>query len=71
MDPIRTRTIEANGLTLLLTEHDMGVVYDLADELMVLNYGAVIARGTADEIRADPLVREVYLGQEMVHAQGH
>ena len=76
--PERRRTVEliaglreANGLTLLLTEHDMGVVYDLADELMVLNYGAVIARGTADEIRADPLVREVYLGQEMVHAQGH
>ena len=60
-----------NGLTLLLTEHDMGVVYELADRLMVLNYGAVIAEGTGPEIRANPMVREVYLGQEMVRAGGH
>ena len=75
--PERRRTVEliaglraSHGLTLLLTEHDMGVVFDLADQLMVLNYGAVIARGTAEEIRADPEVRKVYLGREMVHAQG-
>ena len=75
--PERRRTVEliaglreSHGLTLLLTEHDMGVVYDLADQLMVLNYGTVIAHGTAEEIRADPEVRKVYLGREMVHAQG-
>jgi len=62
---------EASGLTLLLTEHDMGVVYELADRLLVLNYGAAIAEGTPAEVRDDKLVREVYLGQEMIHAQGH
>ena len=76
--PERHRTVtliaslrESSQLTLLLTEHDMGVIYELADRLMVLNYGAVIAQGTAAEIKADPLVRKVYLGREMVHAQGH
>ena len=49
----------------------MGVIYELADRLLVLNYGAPIAAGTAAEIRGDRLVREVYLGQEMVRAQGH
>ena len=76
--PERQRTValiaglkEKSGLTLLLTEHDMGVVNELADRLMVLNYGAVVAEGTGAEIRANPVVREVYLGQEMLHAQGH
>ena len=52
------------GLTLMLTEHDMDVVFGLADRVMVLNYGRIIALGTVAEVRADPAVREVYLGQE-------
>jgi branched-chain amino acid transport system ATP-binding protein len=50
------------GRTLLIVEHDMSVVFGLADRVSVLVYGRVIASGTPDEIRADAKVREAYLG---------
>ena len=56
------------GVTVVMTEHDMDVIFGLADRIMVLNYGEVIATGTPAEVRASPLVREVYLGKEMVDA---
>ncbi len=49
---------------ILLIEHDMDAVFQLADRISVLVYGAIIATGTADEIRTNPLVREAYLGDE-------
>ena len=51
------------GLTLLLTEHDMEVVFGLATRLTVLHQGVIIASGQPEEVRADSRVREVYLGQ--------
>ena len=56
------------GITVVMTEHDMDVIFGLANRLMVLNYGEIIATGTVEEVRANPLVREVYLGKEMVGA---
>ena len=50
------------GRTLLVVEHDMSVVFGLADRISVLVYGQVIATGTPEEIRADAKVREAYLG---------
>jgi branched-chain amino acid transport system ATP-binding protein len=50
--------------TLMIVEHDMSVVFGLADRISVLVYGHVIATGTPDEIRSDPRVKEAYLGQE-------
>ena len=49
-------------ITLLTIEHDMDVVFTLADRITVLHYGEILAEGTAAEVRADPRVYEVYLG---------
>lgn len=49
---------------ILLVEHDMDAVFALADRISVLVYGAVIATGTADEIRANAEVRRAYLGED-------
>jgi branched-chain amino acid transport system ATP-binding protein len=51
------------GRTLLTVEHDMGVVFGLADRIAVLVYGEVIAFDTPAAVRADPRVQEAYLGQ--------
>ena len=50
--------------TMVIVEHDMGVVFDLADRISVLVYGQVIATGTPEEIRANAKVQKAYLGTE-------
>ena len=52
------------GRTLLTVEHDMGVVFGLADKIAVLVYGQIIAFDTPDKVRANPRVQEAYLGCE-------
>jgi branched-chain amino acid transport system ATP-binding protein len=52
------------GRTLLVIEHDMSVVFGLADRISVLVYGQIIASGTPEEVRGDPKVKEAYLGEE-------
>jgi ABC-type branched-subunit amino acid transport system ATPase component len=56
------RLADASGLAVLFTEHDMDVVFGVADRVLVLNRGSLIAAGAPDTIRADAQVREVYLG---------
>ena len=58
------------GKTLLTVEHDMGVVFGLADKIAVLVYGEVIAFDTPDAVRADSRVQEAYLGSVLAE-EGH
>lgn len=53
------------GKTLMMVEHDMGVVFNLADRISVLVYGEVIATGAPSEIRNNPRVQEAYLGTQL------
>jgi branched-chain amino acid transport system ATP-binding protein len=57
-----------HGFSMLLTEHDMDVVFGLADRISVLHHGELIATGTPQQIRDDARVREVYLGDGSDHA---
>ena len=53
----------ARGLTVLFTEHDMDVVFQVADRITVLHQGRVIADGAPAAVRADAEVQRVYLGE--------
>jgi len=55
------------GKTLLTVEHDMGVVFGLADKIAVVVYGEVIAFDTPDAVRSNPKVQEAYLGSTQAH----
>jgi branched-chain amino acid transport system ATP-binding protein len=57
------RIARERGLTLLFTEHDMEVVFSIAEKITVLHQGRVIADGTPAEVRRDESVRRVYLGE--------
>ncbi|MFG1479244.1 ABC transporter ATP-binding protein [Xanthobacter sp. V4C-4] len=55
----------------LFTEHDMDVVFEHADAVMVLNRGELIARGAPQEVRRDPHVQAIYLGEGLLYAAKH
>ena len=59
IDEIRRRY----GLAVIVVEHDMDLIMNLCDRIQVLAHGEIIFEGSPEEVQANPLVREVYLGQ--------
>ncbi len=58
----------SEDITVLFSAHDMDLVFSLAERVMVLYYGQIIAQGTPEEIRSDPKVMQIYLGTGEKHA---
>jgi branched-chain amino acid transport system ATP-binding protein len=66
----RLRGIANEGTTTLLIDHDMGLVMNICDQIIVLEFGKVIAAGPPDEVRRDPLVVAAYLGGAAIPEAG-
>ena len=64
---LTARIARESGIAVLFTEHDMDVVFTHADRLLVLDRGRMLAEGSPEDVRANPAVREVYLGHEGRH----
>jgi len=58
------------GKTLVMVEHDMNIVFDIADRISVLVYGEIIASDSPQAIRANPKVQEAYLGEAALTGVG-
>jgi branched-chain amino acid transport system ATP-binding protein len=56
------RHLASRGTGILLVEHDLRLVGEVADRVTVLDQGRVLARGTPDQVRSDPAVRKAFLG---------
>jgi branched-chain amino acid transport system ATP-binding protein len=68
---LAARIARGQGLGILFTEHDMDVVFEHADRILVLNRGVLIAEGSPEQVRANPQVRAVYLGEGLVYDAHH
>jgi branched-chain amino acid transport system ATP-binding protein len=65
------RALPGEGVTVLLVDHDMGLVLSVCDEVVVLDFGRVIARGTPEQIRNDEAVVAAYLGSHREEEAAH
>jgi branched-chain amino acid transport system ATP-binding protein len=61
----------SKSIGVLFTEHDMDVVFEHADRILVLNRGSLIAEGSPEEVRRDPQVRAIYLGEGLLYDARH
>jgi len=68
---LTARIARERSIGVLFTEHDMDVVFEHADRILVLNRGTLIAEGTPGEVRRDPQVRAIYLGEGLVYDMRH
>ena len=62
------RVASERGVTVLLIEHDMEAVFAIAQRIVVLHQGKILADGAPESVRANPTVREVYLGKRFAEA---
>ena len=67
---LRVRQLTAQGTTVLYTEHNMDAVFGVADRVLVLMEGQLVAQGLPNEVAANPLVRERYLGSNFALSEG-
>jgi branched-chain amino acid transport system ATP-binding protein len=58
------RTLEGRGVTVLVIEHNVPFVMEAAHWVAVMNFGEIVAQGTTEDVRSNPVVREIYLGVE-------
>jgi branched-chain amino acid transport system ATP-binding protein len=63
--------VRDKSIGVLFTEHDMDVVFEHADRILVLNRGTLIAEGSPEQVRSDPHVRAIYLGEGLVYDARH
>jgi branched-chain amino acid transport system ATP-binding protein len=68
---LTARIAREQKIGVLFTEHDMDVVFEHADRVIVLNRGTLIAEGTPTQVRHDPQVRAIYLGEGLVYDARH
>lgn len=68
---LTARIAREKSIGVLFTEHDMDVVFEHADRILVLNRGSLIAEGTPEEVRRNPQVRAIYLGEGLVYDARH
>ena len=68
---LTARIAREKSIGVLFTEHDMDVVFEHADRILVLNRGSLIAEGTPADVRGNPQVRAVYLGEGLVYDARH
>ena len=68
---LTARIAREQSIGVLFTEHDMDVVFEHADRILVLNRGTLIAQGSPAEVRGNPQVRSVYLGEGLVYDARH
>jgi branched-chain amino acid transport system ATP-binding protein len=68
---LTARIAREKSIGVLFTEHDMDVVFEHADRIIVLNRGALIAEGSPQEVRGNPQVQAVYLGEGLVYDARH
>jgi len=68
---LTARIAREQSIGVLFTEHDMDVVFEHADRILVLNRGTLIAEGSPEQVRGNPQVRAVYLGEGLVYDARH
>jgi len=68
---LTARIAREQGIGVLFTEHDMDVVFEHANRILVLNRGTLIAEGSPEEVRRNPQVRAIYLGEGLVYDARH
>ena len=68
---LTARIAQEKSIGVLFTEHDMDVVFEHAERVLVLNRGTLIAEGPPESVRRDPQVRAIYLGEGLLYEGGH